>query len=108
MLYKHLNACVTTVRVVVREQDPRYGFIILNRLGTDDLIQYLSPQDFMQQVNHILVYRSGCLSDDAEADNESTIGLWTQSSNERESMATVMLRVMECVKNNVRYPNEFR
>lgn len=94
-----------------RDAYPPYGFYILNRMGMDDYIQRMYPEDDMNVLGEYLMYK--CYPDytalrlglplDRETDPELvtnkhkgkaiTVGLWMFATDSREPMKDVMMRL---------------
>ncbi|KAH7919308.1 hypothetical protein BV22DRAFT_1199552 [Leucogyrophana mollusca] len=118
-----------------RDSYPPYGFYILNRVGMDDYIQRLYPEDSIGAHGSYLMMRSYpdftahrlaalpppspsskfareyAISDtlsDAEKGRSQTVGLWCYSTDARESMTDVLLRLHSYIKRSLPYPEEFR
>ena len=92
-----------------REQEPKYGFFILNRMGMDDYIRCLVPTDEMSINGSILMYRT--IKNDPRRrgdDGEEVIGFWIMDTNVREPMSAVMMRLLSYVKKGQPYPLEYR
>ncbi|KLO16135.1 hypothetical protein SCHPADRAFT_926769 [Schizopora paradoxa] len=92
-----------------REQEPKYGFFILNRMGMDDYIRCLVPTDEMSITGSILMYRT--IKNDPRRrgdDGEEVIGFWIMDTNVREPMSAVMIRLLSYVKKGQPYPLEYR
>ncbi|KAJ3767027.1 hypothetical protein FB446DRAFT_356988 [Lentinula raphanica] len=124
--------------VYERADYPPYGFYVLNRMGMDDYIQRLWPEDILGVQGNYLWLRSWpewsrkriC---DIEAscggkelnpfderykwDQQSrpiegtevylTIGLWMFTTEVREPLMTVMLRLHDFIAKNLPYPEEY-
>ena len=93
-----------------RNAHPPYGFYILNRMGMDDYIQRMYPEDDMNILGEYLMYK--CYPDytalrlgmplDRDADPELatnkhkgkaiTVGLWMFATDSREPMKDVLMR----------------
>ncbi|KIJ35294.1 hypothetical protein M422DRAFT_233014, partial [Sphaerobolus stellatus SS14] len=85
-----------------REQEPKYGFYILNRNNTGDYIQRMTPDDDVEFANAYVIYRAfGKATSD-------TIGLWTMVTQDREAMSEVMMRLHGYIKRGERYPDVYR
>ncbi|KAH7911158.1 hypothetical protein BJ138DRAFT_1086103 [Hygrophoropsis aurantiaca] len=118
-----------------RDSYPPYGFYILNRVGMDDYIQRLYPEDSIGAHGSYLMMRSYpdftsrrlaalppptssskfareyAISDtlsDPEKGRSQTVGLWCYSTDARESMTDVLLRLHSYIKKGLPYPDEFR
>lgn len=101
-----------------REIEPKYGFFILNRVGTEDFVQYIIPSDKMTPQGQYLCIESKESHGTSTADSgyeaphsdrlQSTMSLWTLPTDTRESLADVMLRLLDCVKRGAPYPQEYR
>lgn len=92
-----------------REQEPKYGFFILNRMGVDDYIRCLVPTDEMSINGSILMYRT--IKNDPRRrgdDGDEVIGFWIMDTNVREPMSAVMIRLLSYVKKGQAYPSEYR
>ena len=94
-----------------RDAYPPYGFYILNRMGMDDYIQRMYPEDDMNVLGEYLMYK--CYPDytalrlglplDRETDPELvtnkhkgkaiTVGLWMFATDSRAPMKDVMMRL---------------
>ncbi|CDO75638.1 hypothetical protein BN946_scf184840.g21 [Trametes cinnabarina] len=123
---------------------PTYGFYILNRMGTDDFIRPIYPEDDMEIMGDYLMYR--CYPDftktrlemglsypippehraafdeelhrriapeEREKDRPKKgrsiiLGLWMYSTDAREPLKEVMMRLHSYVKRNLPYPDEFK
>ncbi|KAG2120044.1 hypothetical protein BD769DRAFT_1653705 [Suillus cothurnatus] len=118
-----------------RDSYPPYGLYILNRVGMDDYIQRLYPEDgigahgsylMMRSQKHEPIYplskQEGPASkfapefvvpnleqlQDAEKGRSQTVGLWCFATDARESMQDVVLRLHSYIKKNLPYPEEYR
>ncbi|TDL24552.1 hypothetical protein BD410DRAFT_801891 [Rickenella mellea] len=108
-----------------REEEPKYGFFILNRMGMDDYIQCISAKDEMDVREDYLMYRtnqpyspehrharpvddSGRESISPSKGQSEILGLWMFATDAREPMTVVMMRLYSFVKKCQRYPDEFR
>ena len=94
-----------------RDAYPPYGFYILNRMGMDDYIQRMYPEDDMNILGDYLMYK--CYPDytalrlglplDRGTDPELatnkhkgkaiTVGLWMFATDSREPMKDVLMRL---------------
>lgn len=102
---------------VDREEQPKYGFFILNRAGMNDYIQCISQNDDMEISGQYLMYRSGPPppqtrtgrrgGEEAKGGGE-IIGLWAFATDAREPMSAVMIRLHSYVKKGLPYPEEYR
>ncbi|KAL0576006.1 hypothetical protein V5O48_005973 [Marasmius crinis-equi] len=114
-----------------RSSYPPYGFYILNRMGMDDYVQRLYPEDDIGAHGTYLMLRSypefterrlaelpkglDKFSDAYKFNKEEVkpedkgkrqvIGLWMFNTDAREPMIDVMIRY---IQRNVPYPDEFR
>ncbi|KAF9788675.1 hypothetical protein BJ322DRAFT_653377 [Thelephora terrestris] len=106
-----------------REEYPPYGFYILNRMGMDDYIQRMYPEDDMQILGEYLMYkcypdyiahRLGMRATDPELATDKhkgkaiTVGLWMFAPDGREPMKDVMMRLYDYIKRGEPYPAHFR
>ena len=98
--------------LVYRDAYPPYGFYILNRMGMDDYIQRMYPEDDMNILGDYLMYkcypdytglRLGLpmdnhrgidpdLKNDKHKGRSITVGLWMFATESREPMKDVMMR----------------
>ena len=82
----------------------------------DDYIQNLLPEDDMNQQESLLVYQ--CLKpyrkrtydsdEEEEPEGPEVLGLWTMTTDAREPMGDVMLRLIGYVKKGLPYPQQYR
>ncbi|PFH49375.1 hypothetical protein AMATHDRAFT_63340 [Amanita thiersii Skay4041] len=122
-----------------RDSYPPYGFYILNRMGMEDYIHRLYPEDDIGAHGSYLMLRSYpdftakrlaaiYSSHDSPPDKLSTeyvipdldkltqadkgksqvVGLWMFTTDSREPMIDVMIRLHSHIKKNEAYPEEFR
>ncbi|KAF9459729.1 hypothetical protein BDZ94DRAFT_1312111 [Collybia nuda] len=120
-----------------RDSYPPYGFYILNRMGMDDHIQRLYPEDTVGAHSSYLIIRSYPeytnrrlaiarpshsheipdkfsdvyrISDVPveEKGEATTIGLWMFATDAREPMIDVMKRLHSYIQLNIPYPEEYR
>ncbi|KAF8881779.1 hypothetical protein BD779DRAFT_1675290 [Infundibulicybe gibba] len=120
-----------------RDSYPPYGFYILNRMGMDDYIQRLYPEDDIGAHGSYLMLRSypdftnrrlaaakasstdsiskfssvfGIPNLDKLRDKgeSQTVGLWMFATDAREPMIDVMIRLHSYIKRNIPYPEDFR
>lgn len=104
--------------MIRRDIEPKYGFFILNRVGTEDFVQYIIPSDKITPQGQYLCIESKESHGTSTADSgyeaphsdrlQSTMSLWTLPTDTRESLADVMLRLLDCVSRGVPYPQEYR
>lgn len=104
--------------MIRRNIEPKYGFFILNRVGTEDFVQYIIPSDKITPQGQYLCIESKESHGTSTADSgyeaphsdrlQSTMSLWTLPTDTRESLADVMLRLLDCVSRGVPYPQEYR
>ncbi|KAJ3005197.1 hypothetical protein NUW54_g4451 [Trametes sanguinea] len=123
---------------------PTYGFYILNRMGTDDFIRPIYPEDDMEIMGDYLMYRfypdftktrldmglpypipeehRAAFDEELfrrippeEREKERPkkgrsiiLGLWMYSTDSREPLKEVMMRLHSYVKRNLPYPEEFK
>ena len=117
-LYERFVCCLQYVTLcdlfrspVPRDAHPPYGFYILNRMGMDDYIQRMYPEDDMHILGDYLMYK--CYPDftalrlgmplDRDIDPELasdkhkgkaiTVGLWMFATDSREPMKDVLMRL---------------
>ncbi|KAF8589149.1 hypothetical protein K439DRAFT_1629054 [Ramaria rubella] len=96
------KGCEGAMFLFEREQEPKYGFYILNRNNTGDYIQRMTPDDDVEFASAYLIYRAfGKVTSD-------TIGLWTMVTQDREAMSEVMMRLHSYIKRGERYPEAYR
>ncbi|KAE9409406.1 hypothetical protein BT96DRAFT_913526, partial [Gymnopus androsaceus JB14] len=121
-----------------RADYPPYGFYILNRMGMDDYIQRLWPEDNVGVHGNYLMLRTwpdwsrkrvsvieatvggqrdpfdmkykwdGQNPPSEDKATSQTIGLWMFATDSREPMIDVMRRLHSFIKENLPYPEEFR
>lgn len=111
-----------------RDAYPPYGFYILNRMGMDDYIQRMYPEDDMNILGDYLMYkcypdytglRLGLhmdshrgidpdLKNDKHKGRSITVGLWMFATESREPMKDVMMRLHDYIRRDESYPDEFR
>ncbi|KAJ7054407.1 hypothetical protein C8F01DRAFT_1374415 [Mycena amicta] len=121
-----------------RDAYPPYGFYILNRMGMEDYVQRLYPEDMTGPLGTYLMLRSypefttrrmAKLLSQLDKDNlpdkfspiyypsdletvdkgtARTVCLWMFPTDAREPMLAVMNRLQEYVKKNRPYPDQFR
>ncbi|OSD07804.1 hypothetical protein PYCCODRAFT_1430003 [Trametes coccinea BRFM310] len=123
---------------------PTYGFYILNRMGTDDFIRPIYPEDDMEIMGDYLMYRfypdftktrldlglpypipeehratfdeelfRRIPPEEREKERPKKgrsiiLGLWMYSTDSREPLKEVMMRLHSYVKRNLPYPEEFK
>ncbi|KAI3605865.1 hypothetical protein WG66_012400 [Moniliophthora roreri] len=119
-----------------RDAYPPYGFYILNRMGMEDYIQRIYPEDDIGAHGSYLMLRSypeftkrrlahlpqgydkfspeyAFNRDQVTAEEKrrfgtQVIGLWMFTTDAREPMIDVMIRLHSYIKRHVPYPEEFR
>ncbi|KAG2363966.1 hypothetical protein BDR07DRAFT_1402913 [Suillus spraguei] len=118
-----------------RDSYPPYGLYILNRVGMDDYIQRLYPEDGIGahgsylMMRHYPDFTARRLAEaranlpspsrkfvvpnleqlqNAEKGRSQTVGLWCFATDARESMQDVVLRLHSYIKKNLPYPEEYR
>lgn len=127
--FTDFNCRLSTILIDIhnREEYPKYGFFILNRMGMNDYIQCINRTDDMAIAGEYLMYRShtpyikaprtrrihGMAStsedDTSEGGGEAEVlGLWTLGTDGREPLSTVMMRLQKYVKLGQPYPDEYR
>ncbi|TFK41693.1 hypothetical protein BDQ12DRAFT_720525 [Crucibulum laeve] len=122
-----------TMFLYERNAYPPYGFYILNRMGMDDHIQRVYPEDIVshhgsyciiksfpnftsQRLANIQpssnkysdVYSMPEIPDLRNIETPKVIGLWCFATSEREPLIPVMQRLHSYIKKNLPYPDEYR
>ncbi|KZT33175.1 hypothetical protein SISSUDRAFT_1037224 [Sistotremastrum suecicum HHB10207 ss-3] len=89
-----------------REQEPRYGFFVLNRVGIEDYVQHLRAEDNVEPNPKLLFYRS------SDPSKPYVVGMWTHqeegASDSQDRLAKTMLRLQTCLQTGEPYPQEYR
>ena len=121
----------------IREQAPKYGFFILNRVGPNDFIQIINDADELGSDAGLFKYyvygprykpkgpirKLGNSNTDSSSSSDEmslptpdapkgqpkqTIGLWIHGEEAYEALSSVMTRVLMCVREGQAYPDEYR
>ncbi|KAF8999140.1 hypothetical protein BDQ17DRAFT_1328480 [Cyathus striatus] len=121
-----------TMFLYERNAYPPYGFYILNRVGMDDHVQRIYPEDIVTSTGSYCIIKSfpdfsasrmkAILPADkfssvysvpdmpnlAATERSTVIGLWCFATSEREPLIPVMQRLHTYIKQNLPYPEKFR
>ncbi|KAF8976598.1 hypothetical protein BDQ17DRAFT_1441027 [Cyathus striatus] len=86
-----------TMFLYERNAYPPYGFYILNRVGMDDHVQRIYPEDIQNEVippadKFSSVYSVPDMPNLAATERSTVIGLWCFATSEREPLIPVMQR----------------
>ncbi|KAI1798409.1 hypothetical protein LXA43DRAFT_876456 [Ganoderma leucocontextum] len=129
-----------------KSTSPTYGFYILNRMGTDDYVRPIYPEDDMEIIGDYLMCRfypdftktrlemglpypipqehrvafdmevlKRLPHEEQEKDQSkekkgrsTTLGLWMFTTDAREPLKEVMMRLHSYIKQGLPYPDEYR
>lgn len=71
--------------VVSRSEEPKYQFVVLNRISSENLVESVSSDFQMELTDQFLLYRN---------DQQEISGIWFYSPSERASIAALLQSIV--------------